>query len=231
MKIGLYGDSFGYEKPIYGINHPKLSDINPSWVTLLREHYSIDNFCCPASDLYFSYNNFVSNYKKFDLNIFIATSPHRLSINYNNTIIHNSGLNSAESKLKTDSDIFRNKIHKASVDYFLYLQDIQRDVVFSTLIKESIQKLDQNCIIIDAFGSNGLFNITNMENKSWKISPSYTLLDSFLDLRYCHFTEENNHILYNTICLCIKNKLNFELDLKNFVTPSFDVRRKYLIKK
>lgn len=231
MKIAIYGDSFGYEHPIFGIDHPKLKEINPSWVTLLRNEYSVENFCYPASDLYFSYNNFISNYEKFDLNIFIATNPHRLSVKHNNQFIHNSGYPSAKAKLKTDTDPSRNKIHKASVDYFLYLQDDERDNVFSTLIKNSVKTLDKDCIIIDAFGKDGLFNITTMEDKSWKITPSYTLLDSFLDLRYCHLTEENNYILYNLIDKCIKNKSSFKFDLLNFVTPSFDERKKYLIKK
>ena len=231
MKIAIYGDSFGYEHPIFGIDHPKLKEINPSWVTLLRKDYSIDNFCYPASDLYFSYNNFISNYKKFNLNIFIATNPHRLSVKHGDKFIHNSGLNSAESKLETDTDLTRKKVHKAAVDYFLYLQDDERDIVLSTLIKDSVKTLDKNCIIIDAFGKDGLFNITLMENETWSITPSYTLLDSFLDLRYCHMTEENNYILYNLINNCIKNQSNFEFNLSNFITPTFDERKKYLIKK
>src|SRR6056300_637529 len=70
MKIAFYGDSFSDE-----------NKNEKSWPVLLSKklNASRTNYSIEASDIYFSYNNFLENYKDYDLNIFVATSLRRTS--------------------------------------------------------------------------------------------------------------------------------------------------------
>lgn len=231
MKIAIYGDSFGSEEPVFQTYHNNLNKIDPSWVTLLKEDFSVDNFCESGSDYYFSFNNFVENYKKYSLNIFLKTSPHRLSLPYKNKYIHNHNINSSIAKLENETDKTKIKMLKASIDYFKYLQDEKKDLVISDLFTEKILSLDPNCLIVDSFGNNGLFNVTLMENKIWKFNPTYTKKDEFLDLRYCHMTQENNKIMYNKIKECIEKQIKFNFNLSDFVIPSMNTKDLYLVKR
>lgn len=231
MKIAIYGDSFGSEVPIFQTYHNNLKKIGDSWIALLKNDFMIDNYCESGSDYYFSFNNFLENYKKYDLNIFIKTSPHRLSITYKNKYIHNHNIDSSTAKLEKETDKNKIKILEASINYFKYLQDEKKDLIISNLFTEKILNLDPSCLIIDSFGNNGLFNVTLMENDIWQFNPTYTRKDELLDLRYCHMTQENNKIMYDKVKECIEKKTKFDFDLNNFVAPSINARDLYLVKK
>lgn len=231
MKIAIYGDSFGTEEPIYQTYHKNLEKIGVSWVSLLKQHYDITNFCEAGSDHYFSFNNFLENYKLYDINIFIETSPYRLSTVYKNTYIHNHNIDSARAKLKNETNLDKTAIYQASIDYFLYLQHNTRDETISKLFREKISLLDPNCLIIESFGDNGLFNITLMENQVWNFSPTYTKNDQLLDLRYCHMTMENNQVFYSIIKDCIEEKTEFVFQRDKFIAPKKEDQEIYLVKK
>lgn len=230
MKIAIYGDSFGFEDLIFIDYHKNLDFIGLSWSKMLRESFNVTNFCYPGSDIYFSYNNFIENYMNYDFNIFIFTSPYRLSVKYKNDHMHNHGIDSALAKLKYEKDTEKNKILHASIDYFKYLQNDEKDKLFSDLIRKEL-KNKKNTIIIDSFGSHGLFNITLMENKVWNILPSYTKDDQYIDLRFCHMTQKNNLIFYKQIVDCIKGKSGYIFDITNFEHPSLHEKEIYLVYK
>ena len=231
MKIAIYGDSFGTETPIFETEHPNLSKVGTPWVSLLRQHYNVDNYCVSGSDYYFSFNNFLKNYKRYDINIFIETACNRLSIKQNNVFVHNHNIQSATAKLKDSTDNSLNNIYKASVQYFTHLHDIEKDEVLTSLMRKEIERLDSNCFFIKSFGEHGLFNITLNENKIWKVNPTYTKDDKFLDLRYCHMTKENNHTLYKIVYDKILTKEKFSYTLDDFVGTRLQDKNLYLVKK
>lgn len=231
MKIAIYGDSFGSETPVFQTYHKNLEIIGDPWPTLLKQDYIVANFCESGSDHYFSFYKFLTNYKNYDLNIFIETSPFRLSTEYENKFIHNHNIDSAKAKLKIEKNQERKNILLASVNYFLYLQNDNKDKIISKLFREKIKTLDPNCFIIDAFGKKGLFNITLKENQAWDIHPSYTKHDEFLDLRYCHMTQENNFILYKKIKESINSKIEFKFNLSDYKIPNAEQKTLYLVKK
>lgn len=228
MKIAIYGDSFGCETPIYETYHKNIEFLKTSWVSLLKENYQVTNFCEAGSDLYFSFCKFLQNYKNYDLNIFIKTSPYRLSVKDNKKYIHSHNIQSATAKL--DKDKTNDKL-KAIVSYFYYIQDLEKDEILSELYIEKIKSITTNYLILESFGETGLFNITLMENESWNFNPTYTGYDDFLDLRFCHMTKENNYILAQKITECIKTQKSFKLNLNDYIVPTDKEKDLYLIKK
>lgn len=230
MKIAIYGDSFGFEEPIFVNYHNNVDLIGDSWSKMLRESFDVTNFSYPGSDLFFSYKNFIEHNSKYDLNIFIFTSPYRLSVVYKDEYLHNHGLASASAKYKQEKNKEKSKIFKASVDYFKYIQNDDRDKLVSDLIRKEI-KGTQNTLLIDSFGPHGLFNVTLMENEVWNVSPSYTLEDPYIDIRFCHMTKRNNEILTEQIKYCIKHNMIYKFDINNFQPPSKEEKELYLVKK
>lgn len=71
MKIAIYGDSYA----AHFVNARK--EIH--WFNILGNllNANIINFAKTGSSLYFSYNNFLTNYEKYDYNIFLVTNPFR----------------------------------------------------------------------------------------------------------------------------------------------------------
>ncbi len=73
--IGIFGDSFcGYQpNPSYEKYH---------WAPLLGKYFNceIKNYGQPGSSLYYSYQEFIKNYYKQNLNIFLVTNPDRYPV-------------------------------------------------------------------------------------------------------------------------------------------------------
>lgn len=230
MKIAIYGDSFGYEKPIFVDYYKNIELIGNAWSAMLHNSYDVTNFSYPGSDIFFSYKKFIENHLNYDFNIFICTSPYRLSVTYKNEYLHNHGLASATAKAKQEKDKEKSKILKASVEYFKHLQNDERDKIFSNLIRKEIENTS-NTLIIDSFGPQGLFNVTLMENEVWNVSPSYTIEDPYIDLRFCHMTQKNNEILAEQIKYCIKHNMIYNFDINNFHLPKKEEKELYLVKK
>lgn len=231
MKIAIYGDSFGYEDLLFNEYHPNIEKIGKSWVSYLRKEYEILNFCQPASDLYYSYNIFKDNYSKFDKNIFLITSSGRFSFKHNNQFLHSHSIASAQGKLKIEQSYHKKKALQAVIDYFEYLQDIDRDQTIDLLIKEDIYKLDPNVLTIECFNENGLVNITKQEDIQWNAKLTYSALDKVLDLRFSHMTKENNFILFQLVKECLTENKKFVFDINNFYKPNIEQKNLYLVSK
>lgn len=72
LKIGIYGDSFAAPNP--------KAPAEEHWYNVLGKMLGatqVDSYGIVCSSTYFSYKNFLKNYKNYDINIFILTSPHR----------------------------------------------------------------------------------------------------------------------------------------------------------
>jgi hypothetical protein len=77
MKIAVFGDSYA-ELPIQKYYN--------GWLSLMSEYGSdITNFAMPGTSIFWSYEHFIKNYKKFDYIIFCHSSPQRYPCcpNYN----------------------------------------------------------------------------------------------------------------------------------------------------
>lgn len=231
MKVAIYGDSFGYEDLLFNEYHPNVEKIGKSWVSYLKDYYRVDNFCKPASDLYYSYKQFLNNYKKYDKNIFLITSPGRLSFKFNTDFIHSHNLISAMGKLKIEKNSDNQKALQAAIDYFNFIQDIERDKCIDNLLIKEIIQLDSNALVINCFGDNGLYNITKLEDSTWNIKLTYSALDSLLDIRYSHMTKENNLVLFDIVKDCIDNNKKFVFNLSNFNSPAMKQKDLYLVQK
>jgi hypothetical protein len=231
MKIAIYGDSFGYEDLLFNEYHPNIEIIGKSWVSYLRKEYEISNFCQPASDLYYSYNLFKENYSKFDKNIFLVTSSGRFSFKHNNQFLHSHSIASAQGKLKIEQNYYKKKALQAVINYFEYLQDIDKDQTIDRLIKEDIIKLDPSVLLIECFGKEGLVNITKQEDIQWNSKLTYSALDKVLDLRFSHMTRENNLILFKLVNNCLIENKKFAFDINNFYKPAIEQKNLYLVPK
>lgn len=231
MNVAIYGDSFGYEELLFNEYHPNIEHIGKSWVTYLRSNYNITNFSKPASDLYYSYNLFLQNYKKYDKNIFLITAPGRLSIKFSNEYIHSHNVLSAIGKHKIEKNTEKRKVLTAAIDYFNYIQDDNKDIEVNRLLINELSKLDHKLLKIYCFGADGLYNITKLEDSTWNLKQTYTSLDNTLDLRYSHMTKENNYALYSIVKHSLENNTNFEFDIKNFNAPKKDEKNLYIVDK
>ena len=71
MNIGIYGDSFA-EYNFFGHNN--------QWPVILGKKFAdsnITNYAVSGSSVYYSYKQFLNNYHKHDINIFLVTNPYR----------------------------------------------------------------------------------------------------------------------------------------------------------
>lgn len=70
MKIGLYGDSFA-------TSH--IPDNPNSWYRILADRYNAEltTYAYGGTSVYWTYNNFLENYHKHDLNLVLITEPNR----------------------------------------------------------------------------------------------------------------------------------------------------------
>lgn len=229
LKVGVFGDSFGYEDSIFSNKSVESRSIGKSWVTLLRDHVNIDNYCKPGSDLYFSYKNFIENYQKFDKNIFLITNFNRFSFKFQNGFVHAHSFNSAKSQLKNNIGE-KQRALKASMDYFLYLQDDEKDIMLRDLFINDIVSKSNNTIFINCFGANSLNEIMQQENQVWNLPSRYTFNEKFIDIRKSHLTNQNNEILFGKVLKYLLHDDSLTIKTTDFYVPSLNEKELYIIK-
>ena len=71
-KLAIFGDSYAAEcdKSFYGAEY--------SWPYLIKNHYGVENFARPGSNLEFSIDRLIKNHEKFDRVVFLTTSHPRI---------------------------------------------------------------------------------------------------------------------------------------------------------
>jgi hypothetical protein len=229
FKIGIFGDSFGYEQSIFKKSELETENIGKSWVTMLRDYGNVCNFCEPGSDLYFSYKNFIDNFYKFDKIIFLKTNYNRFSFKFEDSIVHAHSINNANMHLLNNSGQ-KYKAIKASIDYFLYLQDEEKDKILYNLYLNDITNKNNDVIFINCFGPNSLNEIMQKENQAWNLPSQYTFKERFIDLRKSHLTKNNNEILFRKVLACInRNTKKINIDAKDFCVPHIEEKKIYII--
>ena len=227
MKLAIYGDSFGFRDQIY--IRKEFKHVGLSWPALLEQDYDITHYCVPACDVWYSYDHFLKHHEKYDYNIFIVTGSDRLSVNLPTGWVHSHGYDSAVGKLRTEKDKEKQKVLEATKHWFKYIHRFEKEKQIKKLIVNDVRQ--KGALLIDSFGENGLYNITEMENNVWNKKLKYNFnLDNTIDIRHCHMTKENNLIMYDLIKEAIKNNTwNFNID--NFIKPTFEEKDLYFISK
>lgn len=224
MKIGIFGDSFADIKKY---------NSTPNWIDLLKERYDkVQSFGSMGTNLYYSMKIFINQYKNFDKNIFMITSPFRIWANrfpiYPQSRQFFQGINSVEQSIdfekennKNSHSLYTNiKILEAVQVYYSYIQNIEEETYKHGLMIKEILSLDPNTLLVPCYNTSmpnidvGLFNIFEKENAAWGIDDTTTV-----DTRNCHMTAENNAILSQKMIACIDNNISFSLNIDDYVTP------------
>lgn len=243
MKVGIFGCSFASERvlPTAYKNYKYLEDFGKPWGWYLRERYKswqIKNFSVPGSCFYYSYKKYLENKDAFDKIIFVCTDHTRIS-RLSNT---NDGYLLAAPNI--DSAIAKEKIHKgeeklffkSAINYFVYMQDVEKDKIIYNLIYDSIKK-DPKVFIINAF-PYAADNTNDLQKIQWK--ENATVFDNYnvreytkkgiIDMRYNHISSENNRILAKEISrqLNAGNK-ELQVDIEKFQFDKNNIE-KYFVK-
>lgn len=235
-KIAIYGNSICSETSrtidMFS-NFPKLK-LGKSFLDYLRINYDITVFGASACDPYYDYTFFEQNYKKYDKNIFLNSSFKALSVinPFTDEWVHIHNLAVAERF--RERNYYDKEFSDAIVDYFKYIHDENKETELISLLKSHIKDLDEEALLIDDLGPNGMLNVAFMELSEWNIEKEkhlYVLngINYYKDLRKGHMTKENNLIFSDKIISCIENNKDFVFDINDYQKPSKEEMLEYLI--
>ena len=229
MKIGIFGDSFADCSwyPWAKTN----TNIGPGWPELLAINYKLINYAHGGSSLFYSYQLFLKHHTQFDKVIFVTTAAERFYTNLveTKTIFHVvPGTDfKKRSQIEKDQGHYTNaKIVEAASDYVLYALDSKKEKLFSDLMVDNIARIRNDTIVIPALHTTEpstvtLGDISLLENTFYNMSDNLSKLHNLTDLRKCHLTDENNHMVYEKIIDILTGKSNhFKLTNEDFKIPS-----------
>lgn len=172
--INIYGDSFG------------ASTSSDSWVNLLKQQYTVNNFCSNGTSEYRIYKTLKNTYKEeVDIYIIVHTSPYRVyianNIFYKNSVTHkkcdllladtNAKINSTFGRIVKDfftyiyCPEFTKDISKLCIDAQIQILK-NKKVVHITNFQDSVQK---GFIYFDYINSKNKGNINHynkLENRN-----------------------------------------------------------------
>jgi hypothetical protein len=237
-KLLIIGDSFA-DCAGWGVHWP---EVGISWTEMLNQNpeYQVTNLAQGGSSFYFSYKNFIGNYKNFDQIICCVTNPGRISVDIpglthpsQSHMRHHTGLMSVDyiRKRISKNDVIANEYLDAIEDYFLYIQDHDYDTYAQWTFVEYMKKLCNNIIIIPCFfdsvpnfigdpmcdiGHNEIAKIFNTEFRNDIFKELHD--KGYTDLRKHHMCEENNLIFYHDVLRWLSGE-PVCIDSKKYVDP------------
>lgn len=236
MKIAIYGDSYGCINTKWdgGVVGPGLS-----WVDRLEYSHDIVNFSKSGTAFMYSYEKFLEENQKFDLNIFAVTSPHRVYIKAldGQSLIFGPDFIDLQIKRikglplypKQHDHIEILKSAKVHVDLWA---DWKMITHIQSILVKNISVMRPNTLLLPGFLDSfenakfGLYPLMLHELMLVDAKKSKTIDWSDLQChRKCHFSSENNLVLFNKIDAAIKlGKTSIEIDESDIVKPigSFD---------
>lgn len=233
MKIAIYGDSFSVIHTIW--DHPEKLDTpseGVSWPELLSNDHEVDNYSESGTAFMYSYEMFLKHNSNYDLNIFVVTSPERTYVKALGGI-RIFGIDWVRHQIKLISNLSwyaEKKDHieiLKSVDVYLdKWKDWEMDMHIQHVLVNNLWSINPNTIVIPAFYNSiqqtnkNLFDLSKFELKLAD-EEKYNNFDFmyFFCLRKCHFSEENNLVIYNHVIRSIENK-------NKIVTLDYDDIRK-----
>lgn len=235
MKLGIYGDSFVCINTKWGDDKVDCPHLGISWVEILeRDGYEITNFAQSGSAFMFSYENFLKEYKNYDLNIFVLTAPQRTYVKALDgmKLFGHAWAESEYKRVKQLPPYARKDIHLEilkSVKTYLELW-VDQEMVTHTqhVLVNNLWNLAPNTIVIPAFSDSmaqtdiNLFYAAKYELKLVD-EREYKKFDfGYLDCkRKCHLSNENNIVLGNKVLDAIVNKQKIvTLHIDELVKPA-----------
>lgn len=224
MKLAIFGDS--YAKTFD--NHKDCETLGPAWWEILADSYSVDNYGHAGSAAYYSIEKFNEYHHLYDRIIFVMTFPGRVYLGQNNRIVTEdyprnidtnfNSYDSAAINLKLLQGLNNyNKLDEikiqAVMDYFLYVCNLDEENFKIKVYSDYVKQTRPDCLLVS---SNTLFGASKLEFDHWGISGD--ILNDYLEIRKCHFSNENNVILSNIYNDWIKTD-TFDFNENKFVKP------------
>lgn len=225
MKIGIFGDSYGYYDSRFKTE---------SWVTYLSQDFDVTSYCENGSSTYLIYKNFIEYQHLYDKVIVLVTYPIRL---------HTSILAVPSSSMaKFWTNIFRQKLTYTQKQILNatgnFIDIIQEDneltnqfILFHNLMLEKLKSTRKDILFVPCFSipeteftETSLYHISMMEEAVWGEKWETVLKRNArpYDERQCHMCNQNNFILYQQIkeaIPLINGHTVFKIDLSTFVKP------------
>ena len=226
MKIGVFGDSYARTFD----NYPDSPSLGKAWWEIIADKHELVNHGLAGSAAYYSIEKFREFHADYDKIIFFMTFPGRVYIGENNKIttpgyprVISSNFNNYDStksaldlltSIRDRSPIDEKKI-RAVMDYFLYVLNMEEDAFKLSLYSEYVKKIRPDALLIDA---HDVARISLNELVHWKQQDT-DLFSRFVELRKCHFSEENN-VIFSSLIEDWINTGTFTLDVNKFVAPT-----------
>lgn len=228
MRLGIFGDSFSCEEVMNKkcLGHPNLPKIGNSWVTYLREYYDITNYSVMGCDPFYMYEKFLRYHHAHDIIIFVFPRPGRISTSFEGKEIH-----IANERIVGDEPVY-----PAYADWHKYLFNEKKETHHALQIKREMLEIRPDVKFMygatwdHSDRNNSLINISHLENESWG-EDTASVTKKYMDLRYSHFTKTNNIILYRKTLNCLSKNQEIRIDKSDFVKPSKEEKKCYLISK
>lgn len=218
MNIGIFGDSYAFD------------DNQDSWVNLLRlKGCTIKSYGTPGTSLWYSFDNFIKNYIKYDTIVFCYTSKFRTQLMPKNQEMFSGMFNTEKykeikyyklltayekemlEKIKDVHFYVENKDFNLWINQKIF-DDVNNICLTNKLKLVNILPFESNQKSIDFKNASGtcithIYEVTAKESDICKINVNEP------DVRPCHLTKHNNKILsdivYESLQFPNKNLLSF----------------------
>ena len=230
MKIGVFGDSFGFKPSFISTDH--------FWVDVIQEKYETQNYSKGGTNLYWSYSMLEKYASQFDFLILTVTGPYRFYIPRANDprVKHAFNLRTIENFLKNQKEFDEDDIQilNALKQYTIHALDLQQYALFHSLLVEKIRNTFSNILLIPSF--KGCMDPVTLFTKG-NVTSEITMGDiAEIDLKYCgetwetvrldkrngHMSSENNLIFGREVLKYIEGdrKKPFDIDLSLYKKPT-----------
>jgi len=237
MKIAVFGDSFTDRKLF-------TNRTDESWMQFIEDKgYQVYSYGVSGTSTYWSYENFISNYKNYDYIIFsyscidrIQSLPKSLSTFSGYRTVKEFYDSGRISELNKEEEITLVKILDSYLPNYnhRFNQFVQQKVFdeINFLCKKQDIKLINLLPFVSRF-DDPYFNLNNdfthgpclynlLAVSEKEIGPDFAAKigkGRFLETRYCHLSKENNRVLAD---LCLDNFTNYNKQMVNlYECPKF----------
>jgi len=213
IRMAVYGDSFGD-----GIQYKDAGVANMGnwWLNILANRLqinSIDNYCAGGTPFVFSYNNFMNNYKNYDINIVLVTDPGRYTVSQILRSVSPNEKHHGITLHNCDELLSRYKLtpteHKIIDDIKTW--HIVKDDAFMLMVQQlmvnEILRLAPKTIIIPCFNRSAPFLNVGLQDLHTYQLQSLGIIDDHQMAMYeerpevigCHFTPEMNRVVSDMV--------------------------------
>jgi hypothetical protein len=215
MNIAVFGDSYA----------EKNAGPTAWWQVLKQYGHQVTSFGEGGSSINFSAKLILEKYKDFDFIIWCMTTPGRFSVEIHGRpkTFHSAGaLTHTGVKLsKNIPDGIDNEIINICQLYLKYVFDPDLENLLGKALANYFLQLIPNLMIIPCFPpplktNFDLYNLCTQElQQVFPNMETHNIYESWIDIRTCHMTLQNNQILAEIIANNLKPGI-FSTDYSNF---------------